>query len=220
MRRRTKRKKTMKPTFAASALALALVLPATEVVAQDWGGAYVGLSGGYSWGDIDSGSATLSGKKAKLPIPTDVFETLEPSAADVSVMLGYRMQSGSIVYGGEIGASYADATDSVGGVDLSFGNSVFARALVGYDYADTLFFASLGVVGTEVDLSFSGGDQDLATGLSVGVGLERVLSGNWAWRTELIHTMYSDYDLQISPFADLNMDFSRTSVQIGLTYRY
>lgn len=192
--------------FSISAVALAVVLPATSVQADDWSGAYFNISGGYTFSNVEAGSIDSSsavGPFKNRDFLIDIFSSLSPEGGQAQAFLGYRMQTGDIVYSAEIGVASGDmADDEPFGASIEFGESYFVRGTVGTEWQGALVFGSLGVVSTANDAG-SGISTDIADdramGLSIGSGHERMLTDHWALRTEINHTVYSDdYNFRIT----------------------
>lgn len=213
-------------------MALAVVLPATAVQADDWTGFYAGASGGYSFSSVTTGAVENDSKK-KTPF-ADIaagYGNADPEGFEASVFIGYRMQSGGLVYGVEGGIATGNVegtaeADAPNTATVTFGESYYLRGMVGTEYQGALVYGSLGLVSTHVTTQDSGfmrpAEGDM-TGLTLGVGYERMLNDNWGIRAEINHTIYEDdYIIQLlPPGAELTRaDFSSTSVQMGLTYRF
>lgn len=215
--------------FSISAVALAVVLPATSVQADDWSGAYFGISGGYTFSNIEAGSIDSSsavGPTKNRDYLIERFNNLNPEGGQAQAFVGYRMQTGDIVYGAEVGVASGGMADSrLSRETIEFGESYFVRGILGTEWQGALVFGSLGVVSTAIDANSAISTDiadDRAMGLSIGVGYERMLTEHWALRTEINHTIYSDdYNFRITSnpqFMDLGL--SQTTIQVGATYRF
>ena len=222
---------TLKQITSISALALSIILPATAVQAEDWTGFYAGASGGYSFGAVEAGSIENESKKGVDASVAAAFGDADPSGFEASVFIGYRMQSGGLVYGLEGGIS-GGSVEGSGTSDFSetssimFEESYYLRGILGTEYQGALVYGSLGLVSTSVtteETDFNTRTEGDITGLTIGVGYERMLTETWGIRAEINHTIYEDdYAIRLSPPTDefTPADFSNTSVQLGVTYRF
>lgn len=223
---------TLKHITSISALALSIVLPATAVQADDWTGFYAGASGGYSFGAVEAGAVENNSKKGA---PFDgiaaAFGDADPSGFEASVFVGYRMQSGGLVYGLEGGVSTGSVEGSAasGGGETStitFEESYYLRGTLGTEFHGALVYGSLGIIQSSVttdDTDFDVRTEGDPTGVTLGVGYERLLNDDWGIRAEINHTIYEDgYIIRLLPPGDVRTraDFSHTSVQLGVTYRF
>jgi outer membrane immunogenic protein len=213
---------------AAGAADLAVQAPvykAAPPVYSDWSGFYIGVHGGYGWGDMsfDSPFGYTNGK---------------PKGGVFGGQAGYNWQFGSFVTGLEVDYSGADLTDSSGTIFSPFFNRETkvdqlgsARARVGYTVLPDLLVYGTGGLGwghTEVNESLNfgrfgiAGSSDVSSvGWTAGAGLEYKLYGHWLVRGEYLH-----YDLGKStysfPFPFFTKDASTTVdvARAGLSYKF
>lgn len=214
---------TLKTATQLSALALALVLPATEVRADDWTGGYVGGALGYAWGYVDAGDAAAKSKVKGLDQFIDAFNAInDPTGTDVSLYAGYMWQTGPLLIGAEAQIRSGGLDERVTIADLSFENTYALRGILGTEVSDTLIFASFGVVSTDFGEVFSfGGDQGRETGYTIGIGAERMLTDTLSLRAELTHDRYRfDLDLGGGPGDPPELSIDQTRFTIGATWRF
>ena len=213
----------MKLTTSLSALSLALILPATQVAAEDWTGFYAGGTIGYSWGDVDAGDNLVAlGKLAR--VRSDGFNMLDPSGEDISAFAGYRMQSGAMVYGGEVDLRFGGLSDSTGSgfVDATVEaeNTVGLRGNVGYDLNDMLIYGAFGVVSTDFGDFTQDVTQDRFTGYSIGIGVERMVTETLSIRGELSYERYNfDVELNTGKISQ-NAHIGAARLSIGANFRF
>ncbi len=126
------------------------------VAVHDWSGFYAGLSYGSAGGDIQF----VPGSSAELG-----------SGTIGGAYLGFLVQRGSLVYGGELAYSDVKNTtfDSFEGIDTAFD----LKARLGFAANRTLVYGVLGY--SRADLFVDGGEWTL-TGMSYGLGAEFALS--------------------------------------------
>jgi len=176
--------------------------------AYDWSGAYLGINGGYSWGDFDTRdvSATNTDPGSFLfPVGTFSGPDLSNSFDGLigGAQVGYNHQIGNIVLGieADIQASDQDAEDtrlgSVNGprnhteAELDWFSTV--RGRVGYAFDNILVYGTGGLavgrakVGTKIESippvpadSASASKHETLTGFTLGAGTE-IGIGNTGW---------------------------------------
>jgi outer membrane immunogenic protein len=224
---------------AAGAADLAVRAPvykAPPVILSDWAGFYLGVHGGYGWGDtkFDSPFTNFSAK---------------PKGGVFGGHAGYNWQYGSVVTGLEVDYSGADLSDSGvvksrvwdGGEDsvtysrkVKFDELATARARLGYIVLPNLLAygtAGLGWGHSEVDETrsrFDGGITTVTSGSSAanqfgwvaGGGLEYKVWGNFIARAEYLHY---DFGKTTYSFPDFATKDAKTSVDVaraGLSYKF
>jgi len=189
--------KIMKTTRNLAATAAIAALPAMAA-AQDWDGFYGGLTLGYTSHDAThsfSNGAPTGGS--------------DPDGLLYGGFAGYAVQSGSIVYGAEIGLEGSNASGtyvngigagSSGKAELNWQGTV--RGVLGYATAlgtrPSLFYGALGY--SYGDFDFGGGPapagfaanrySDQLDGWTVAVGLDTRVSAMSSLRVEYAYTDY------------------------------
>lgn len=164
----------------------------------NWSGLYVGVHGGYSWGDSDAGydDPLLAG----LAGPLD----MEPDGGFGGVQIGYNYQMPSnIVLGVEAAIAYADISDTIPDVLGGPGETIESntdfvgtlRGRLGYAVDRFLPFVSggLAVAHSEAYSSDLGDSDDKTlTGWTAGAGLEVAIDDTWSVSAEYIYTDLGD----------------------------
>lgn len=183
---------------------------------SDWAGFYIGIHGGYGWGDMNG----------------DV--DMKPRGGLVGGHAGYLWQWGSAVGGLEIDYSAASlkqdqtfvipdsapVTETVSSKIDALGS---ARARLGWLWTPNLLAygtAGIGLAHSKLSLSFSDGGSGTSAASSfgwvVGAGLEYQFANNWRLRTEYLH-----YDFgTVSYFGGLNADLRVDVVRGALSYKF
>jgi outer membrane immunogenic protein len=200
------------------------VYKAPPPVVKDWSGFYLGINGGYGWGDT------------KFASPFDVFDNyfgaLKPKGGLFGGHAGYNWQYGPVVTGVELDFDGADikATNSIYGGFISrtmkFDELATARARLGYVVLpDLLAYGTAGAAwGHSVHtLSFGNFSTEANAnnfGWAAGAGLEYHLGYGFIARAEYLHydfakTAYS-FPIFISPNAGTTIDALRG----GLSYKF
>lgn len=165
----------MKPTLTAVAL-LALASPihaggptlvGTDPVPEampapaagvDWSGPYAGLSYGRA--------------KSTLDLPAfGLFDYDDGSVT--SAFLGYNLQRGNLVYGGELSYGTVSGmvlTDASLGGDDTLDSLMGLRGRVGYTLGNALIYGALGL--SKGNMTFNGVDKPTVSGTSLALGMD------------------------------------------------
>ena len=153
------------PSFAGGPIAVAEepapVAPVAPVVQSvDWTGGYVGLSFGAATGNAD--------------VPTTSFDY--DDGTSLGIFGGYNVQSGSLVYGGELG--YSSVSDVVyagagTGNESTFDSMLDLRGRLGYATGNALLYGALGYAWG--DATIAGSDVS-ADGWTFGLGVDYLVS--------------------------------------------
>ncbi|MBU2532218.1 MAG: porin family protein [Alphaproteobacteria bacterium] len=195
-----------------------------------WTGAYVGLQGGYAWGDADHSFIGGAGGGA----PSD---NSDPEGFIGGGHVGYNVQSGNVVFGveadiegGEFDGGYTNLNGitSVGDVDLNWQGSL--RARLGWASGTSLFYITGGWAFADFD--FSGGPapgpaccgySETLNGWTLGAGAEWAFTNNMTMRLEYRYTDFEEASGNLSPiFANTRMpvDLDVHAVRAGISYKF
>ena len=219
---------TLRSLFFATAAALALGGPA---LAQNWDGLYGGFSVGYAFGD-----ATHSFSNGA---PTD---NSSPDGALIGGFLGYGIQSGNTVWGGEVDLEFSDYSGSFvnttgatsqGVIDGNWQGSI--RAVLGFEGAlagkPTLYYATGGwaigefdfLGGPSVPVPPGGGYSETLNGWTAGVGVDIQVAANTAMRLEYRYTDFGEASGTLGPtFPAVTMpvDVTQHAVRFGIRMNF
>lgn len=215
----------------AGAADLAVTAPfykAPPVILSDWSGFYIGVHGGYGWGDMSFDPSSGFGPDAR------------PKGGVFGGQAGYNWQYGSVVAGLEVDFSGADISESGvtvpghGGVcvapcnnpppppatrDVKFDGLASARARLGYSLLPNLL--AYGTAGPGLGHSTvavtQGGISDASSavdfGWVAGGGLEYKL-----WEHVLVRAEYLHYDFLRD--SSTNSPSTVDVVRGGLSYKF
>lgn len=198
-----------------------------------WRGAYIGLNGGYGWGDS---TTDFSGPGF------DASGSLNNDGWLGGGQIGYNAQFGAFVLGLESdiqasdlsdSASSADAAGFAGDVttDIDWFSTLRARAGIamdrtllyvtgGFAFADVTSSAVATDGANSVALSGSGTE----TGYTIGGGLEYMLSPNWTAKAEYLYVDLGEQKLTgvgsdgLGYSGTNDIDFQ--TVRFGLNYKF
>jgi len=194
--------------FAADAVFVNDPIPAAQVPAYLWSGAYIGLNAGYAGGKAEATdgefgiSATGNGFVG-------------------GVQAGYNWQSGSAVYGIETDIQYSDVSVEIADFDIIeidwFGST---RLRAGFLPTDRfLVYATGGVAYGKysVDLADL---SDTRVGWTVGAGVEYAIDDKWSLKTEYLYTDLGSWDIAVDEGIAADVDFKFHTVRAGLNFKF
>jgi outer membrane immunogenic protein len=208
--------------------------PAPE--AFSWTGFYVGVEGGYGWGEENDNFSTLP-----IGVAGDHFGVSGPIGG---VEAGYDQQFNSLVLGvvADIEASdlHGSASHGFGGEGLFVGTlsmrstwqgSLRARAGVAFDRL--LVYATGGLAfandqeNSYVDPTpvWSGSQTNTLYGWTIGAGAEYAIDNHWTASAELRYANFGNATYSITrqpsgPSLNYKAGFDETLAQIGLGYKF
>ena len=199
--------------------------PAPMLVGYNWSGFYVGIHGGYGWGDINSG--TLGGS-------SDIDGWFGGG------QIGWNWQGAGSpwVFGVEVDSAFAnienDTTITSGGVvanafsELDYFGT--ARLRLGYAFDRAMIYATGGLawghneIGVSVaGPSFAAGATSSNThvGYAVGGGVEWALAPNWSAKIEYLYLdLGSEQYFGGVGNGGFDADLQAHTVKVGLNYRF
>lgn len=184
----------------------------TPAPAFTWSGFYVGLTGGYGWGNarFDTGATTGN--------------TFRTSGGNFGSTLGYNMQSGAIVYGLETDLSLNWVKGANSAVapcpSCEASNPWFGtfRGRLGYALDPTLFYLTGGLAygGVRVRDTFGGDEQHNKVGWTLGGGVEYAFAPRWSAKLEYLYV-----DLGNTGFSGgLSTRFNENIIRAGLNAHF
>jgi outer membrane immunogenic protein len=185
-------------------------IPAAPVAVEQpvvftWSGPYVGIHGGYGWGDGDA--STAGGPSS------DNFD-----GGRFGGFVGYNWQfSNGFVAGLEGDLNYDWNENSyAGGIDMHTGFSGGIRGRVGYAFDRALLYAAGGWTATNISVDGAGlDDDDTLHGWTIGAGLDYAFTDNVFGRVEY---RYNDYGS--GSLAGVDTDFNQHVVNVGIGVKF
>jgi outer membrane immunogenic protein len=177
-----------------------------------WSGFYVGLTGGYGWGNARFDTPAVSGSS---------FRT---SGGNIGSTLGYNMQAGAFVYGLEtdINVNWLKGTNSTAApcAICEVSNRWFGtfRGRVGYAPGPTMVYLTGGLAygGVRVTDVFGDDEQHNKAGWTLGAGVEYLFANRWSAKLEYLYV-----DLGNTGFGGgLNTRFNENIVRVGLNAHF
>lgn len=204
---------TVAPALAADLPSRMVTKAPAYVQIYNWTGFYIGVHGGYGWGDLDVGG----------------FGT-DQSGGFAGAQVGYNWQApgSNWVFGVELDSAWANIEESAtfGGVTVASDTNYIGslRGRVGYAWDRTLLYVTggLGWANNEISASAPFGGAILAFsesnthfGYALGAGMEYAFSGPWSVKGEYVY-----YGLGNESYSGANADLSIHTVKLGLNYRF
>jgi outer membrane immunogenic protein len=164
-----------------------------------WTGFYVGINGGYGFGEADVGGVT--------------FDT---NGFIVGGTVGYNLQTGVWVWGIEGDFAYSDMKDDVAGVEAKVPWFGTVRGRIGYaGWGSLLPYITGGAAIAKMEVDGAAGGSDTRVGYTIGAGLEYALFSNWSVKAEYLYADLGTFDI-----SGTDVDFKTHIVRAGLNYRF
>lgn len=171
--------------------------------AFSWSGPYIGVHGGYGWGNADAGAGDVDFDGGRF-----------------GGFVGYNWQfSNGFVAGLEGDVNYDWNEDGIGGgAEFETGFSGSVRGRVGYAMDRTLIYAAGGWTATNAEINgapagFNG--SDTLHGWTLGAGVDHAFTDNVFGRLEY---RYNDYGS--GSIAGTDFDFDQHVVQVGIGVKF
>lgn len=210
----------------AAAAAFAFVaLTGASASAMDWNRLYVGVQGGYAWGDAEQEEGPIGGPYSGSVDDADINGFVGGAYA------GRNYYSNGWLFGIEGDFEYlgVEGDDSGAGGDVNeFSGDWVAsfRARVGAVLDETtLVFATAGLAAMDAELNVldGSGDTDSVsfTGWTVGGGIETEIASHWSVRVEY---RFYGFDSDVGAFSNNGYAFEVApkfgSARAGVSYHF
>lgn len=195
--------------------------PIRERGAWNWQGLYFGLNAGYGWGNDNSANYSGLGGDSG---------SLSPSGWFGGGQLGYNAQFNWLVLGLEADLQGADISDqSV--LDSGFTNVQTdvdwfstVRGRIGYAAGPTLIYFTGGWAFADLNQSLTSGGasmskDEIASGYTLGGGLEWQFAPNWSLKTEYLYVDLGEQTLT-GPAGSYTTDTDFHTVRAGVNFHF
>jgi outer membrane immunogenic protein len=186
-----------------------LVAQPVYVAPFSWTGAYVGINGGYGWGNSSFST----------PFPSGSFNT---SGGLVGGTLGYNWQVNQIVFGveGDLDASWIKGSGTCAGLSCQTKNTWLGtvRGRLGYAVDRFMPYVTGGLAVGDINNTITGigSANETKAGWTAGGGLEYAINGPWSVKAEYLYV-----DLgRGGAIGGSNAKFQTNIVRAGLNYRF
>lgn len=217
-------------------------MPAPAPAAYDWTGFYLGLHGGYAWGESDVElSEEVGGEIGDTSIDLDGWLA--------GVQGGFNYQMGSFVLGIEADASWSDIDGSssedgdIGGPvtynsDLELEWLASVRLRGGFAIDRALIYGTGGIAFAQMNYdyditdgvdTFTGSFDENMTGWTLGGGVEYAATQNFTVKLEYLYTDLGDFDDSTTVVGDalvpdgtysVDGDVTFHTVKLGVNYKF
>jgi outer membrane immunogenic protein len=170
----------------------AVAVKAPPLPIFDWSGFYVGVHGGYGWGD------------ASITYPGFASTGFNANGWLVGGLVGVNYQVGQTVFGLEADINKTDMNGGgacvVGPCDVSNSWLSTGRVRLGYAVDRFMPYVTGGVAYGEVKANVPGvgGASDRRVGWTAGVGAEYAFTPNLSWKTEYLFVDLGKFDCGLS----------------------
>ena len=182
-----------------------------------WSGFYVGINGGYAWGDASVSNALGS------------FTTNGTDGGLVGGTLGYNLQTGNWVWGVEADLDYAfikgNVSNTVAGcAGCKVENTWLgtARGRIGYAFDRWLPYVTGGAAfGSVKVVTPIGSNTDTALGWTAGAGIEYAFLGAWSAKLEYLYADLGKSTCAVTTCGiSTDVDPKINMVRVGVNYRF
>jgi outer membrane immunogenic protein len=200
--------------------------------AWSWSGGYIGLHGGYAWGDADDTTHPWNGAFA----PASTAFSQDVSGGVFGFQTGFNWQVGSFVFGLEGTTAWTGAEGKEAALFAALPNATYKTEIenlstftprLGITNGPWLLYGRGGVAYGEVKstLTDAGGQYFRETndhiGWTAGVGLEYALTPNWILGVEYNYVDLGDQRYGGAPtFVDYKADITLSTVLARLSYKF
>ncbi len=216
---------------------------AAEPVLSDWTGFYVGVQGGYGWGDSDSdwegtGSQTdLNGNSFSIDVQGPLLGV--QLGADYDVGNGFVLGGvADLAWSGIDGKDCADISDcpaqppwplAYGTYDVNWLSTV--RGRLGFGHENFLVYATGGLAITDADLKVTniagttpGSDGNTHFGFTIGAGAEYKLSESVSLGAEYLYADFGSEHYELLDVGDgiasVDADLKLHVFKASLNFRF
>jgi outer membrane immunogenic protein len=179
----------------------------------NWTGFYLGLNGGYAWGDSEWSGSAGSFK-------------VSPKGWLFGGTAGYNLQTGTWVWGIEgdfDGADFNGTGSSVlcGSCAIKDTWLATARGRIGYaGWNNWLPYITGGGAGGQAKVGMPTGDENKTQwGWTAGAGVEWAFLANWSAKIEYLYVDLGKFDA-IGLASDETVNFKANIVRLGVNYRF
>jgi outer membrane immunogenic protein len=177
-----------------------------------WTGFYVGINGGWGWGDISSTNFS------------------NPNGGQIGGTVGYNLQFNQFVVGLEADLDGTDISSRnsyvLGTNKFNTGLETTERARAGFAIDRALLFVTGGYAGIDTRASYndtvnglSGNQSAWRNGGVVGGGLEYALTNNISLKGEYLYSQFANQSYFTGPDYEKN-SLSVNSVRAGVNYKF
>ena len=179
-----------------------------------WSGFYVGIQGGYGWGDTEHRTAVNS---------SGTFDT---SGGLVGVTWGTNWQRGNWVYGLESDFSFSSIDGDfttltcLGTCFTDIRTLSTSRVRLGYGMDRSLVYVTGGLAygNVRAGIRDSFDDDETRFGWTLGAGIEWAFAPRWSLKAEYLHVDLGDRRNYSALGTSIDVDITADIARVGLNY--
>ena len=192
----------------------------TVAPVYNWGGIYVGINGGWGWGN---GKWTIAPNTA---FPLGVSSNANDNGGIVGGTVGANFQTGEFVFGVEGDWDYSGINTGTTSNICTFsgtcqtGNNWLAtiRGRAGWAADRVLFYGTAGGAFANLQTTFNGAtNSKTQAGWTAGVGAEWAFADNWTAKIEYLYVNLGTGSVSCSTVACVAANGSPIPISVGLT---
>jgi outer membrane immunogenic protein len=185
--------------------------PAYVAPVFNWTGPYIGLSGGYGWGDDDFRGGAFPGSSSH-------------DGWLIGATLGYNWQMGAAVAGveGDISWTNLEGGGVCTGVYCRVNNDWLGtvRGRLGYNGGRFMPYVTGGLAFGNIDARVGAGNSDSTeVGWTLGGGIEAAISGPWTAKVEYLYVDLGHGD-SVSGTGGTRPEFTTNIIRAGINYKF
>jgi outer membrane immunogenic protein len=217
--------------------------PARTVAAPTWTGCYIGIAGGWAWGESKHKEQFVSSTTATpVTVTTATIASFDLDGGLIGGTAGCNLQSsGGFVLGVETDLSWMDKTGRGADIAANGYNPAFTsrtredwldttRLRLGWAFGHVLVYGTGGAAFANVEASASGpgvpsfSQEKWRIGLVYGGGVEWAVAPNWTTKLEYLHIDFENQQYFTPPPAGFvnrsgGVTLTDDIVRIGLNYK-
>jgi outer membrane immunogenic protein len=200
-----------------------------SVEKTDHSGCYIGLTGGYGWGQGDvSAEIEMYSEDGKSDLGGGMIGGLAGCNFSVGngLVLGVAGDMSWAHIDGNADLSNADG-DSGYGVDVGVDWLGTARAVIGYEFGNAMIYGTggLAVAGVGVDLHLDGtghieSDNSTQYGWTIGAGLNYMITDNVMIGAEYLYADFGEHGYDFGAAGEADVDVNMHIVRGTIGYRF
>ncbi|MEM7620164.1 MAG: outer membrane beta-barrel protein [Pseudomonadota bacterium] len=200
-----------------------------------WTGLYLGVHGGYAFGDSTSENKTAQGNGDGFDDGAATSLSLDPEGFSGGFQIGYNLQDNNLVLGFETEAGYMAADDKTlaeNFADTSYRYYGVVAGRLGYAADKYLIYFKGGLaladIETEasdveagvIDASDFTRSDDVRVGYAIGAGLEHAFEQVWTFKVEYLFMDFEDDDSTNTDGDVFTHQHEIHSVKFGINHRF
>jgi outer membrane immunogenic protein len=180
--------------------------PAFVAPVFTWTGFYVGINGGYGFGNSN----------------WDPGPNFDTNGWLVGGTIGYNLQTGNFVWGLEADLDYSNMKGDSGGVETRVSYFGTARGRIGYAFDRFMPYLTGGAAFAQIKMDAGAGDdKDNQIGWTIGGGVEWAFLANWSAKLEYLYADLGEAECGAGACGvATDVRFKTSIIRGGINYRF